>query len=133
MTPVKTTEKSWQGTLVQTLETFGYAVQHVFPLQTKHGWRTGTTLSGWPDLVAIRDEWILAIEVKGEVTIVKPEQVACLMRLSRAHVPSWILRPTDDWPLIVDWIRHPAESPLTYGWEPLPETHELYPFRQHVS
>lgn len=127
----KTLEKDWQHTLVGALEIAGYSVQHVFPLQTRHGtWKTGTTASGWPDLVALRDEWLIAIEVKGEKTPVDPKQIAWLMRFTEAHCPAWILRPQDSWELISDWIAHPRDSPLCHGWTPLAPDHPAYPFKR---
>lgn len=127
-------EKPFQHTVVGTFEIHGYEVQHVFPLLTKHGqWKTSTTSSGWPDLVCLRDEWLIACEVKGESTVVKDDQIAWLMRFAAAHCPAWIIRPTDDFDLFVDWVRHPLTSPLTFGWEPLAPDHPDYPFTRQRS
>ena len=116
------TEKAFQALLVDALETFGWAVQHVYPLQTKHGWRSGTTLSGWPDLVAIRREFVLCIEVKGERTHIEPRQRAVLELMAQLRASRcWVLRPQDDWREIVEWVRRPAEAPKVHGWKPLDE------------
>ena len=124
-------ERPWQRTLVEALETFGYAVQHIYPLRTKNqGWRTSTTAKGWPDLVAIRGQWLIAIEVKGETTRIEDEQRAWLMRfagLGSQHVRTWVLRPTDDWGQIAAWIASPGLAPRIFGWSPLPEGHAEYP------
>jgi hypothetical protein len=113
-------EREFQTTLIRALEIFGYVVEHTYPLRTEHGWRDGTTLKGKPDLVAIRPPRLLAIEVKGEHTVVTPEQVACLSLF--AAVPcarAWVLRPQDPWTDVQAWIRRPKLAPTVYGFDPL--------------
>lgn len=123
-------EKRYQATIIESLELLGWEVQHVFPLLTKRGgWKTGTTSSGWPDLVCHRGEWIAAIEIKVPPNTVEDAQRAWLMRFERAHCPAWVLRPDDPWELVADWFAHPWDAPVAYGWEPLPEGHPLYPFQ----
>lgn len=112
-------EKRFQRKIVETLEAYGYETNHTFPLMTEHGWRTGTTAKGWPDLTALRIPRILAIEVKDDGKYPPPEQRAWLTLFS--EIPScraWCLRPSDDWDLIVEWIRRPANSPRVYGFRP---------------
>ena len=120
-------EREWQQALVDLFERFRWAVQHVYPLRTQHGWRTGTTASGWPDLVMLRGHRLVALEVKGVRTALRPEQRAWLMRFEDVGARALVLRPTDDWELIVRWAAHPEEMPERFGWEPLPEDHPLYP------
>lgn len=112
-------EKDWQKTLVVLLETLGWHVNHVFPLQTKHGWRTGTTAVGWPDLTALRREWIVAIEVKSEKGKADPEQLVWLQRFALIpNARAWLLRPSDDVRVLAGWLRDPASAPRTHGWRP---------------
>jgi hypothetical protein len=114
-------ERDWQATLVAALEAFGYVVEHTYPLRTQHGWRTGSTLKGKPDLIALRPPRLLAIEVKTDVGRLDPEQRAVLSLY--ALVPScraWVLRPRDDWDTIVAWLRRPKLAPQAYGFDPLP-------------
>lgn len=119
-----TPEREWQATLVDLLHTFGYIVEHTYPLRTEHGWRTGSTLRGKPDLVALRVPRLLAIECKRDGEYPTPAQRAVLTLY--ANVPcarAWVLRPGDDFDAIVAWVRHPAKAPHHYGFDPLdPDT-----------
>jgi hypothetical protein len=126
-----TREKDFQDTIVQTLEMFGYVVEHTYPLLTRPRggqpvWRTGSTLKGKPDLIAVRPPRILAIEVKGENTVLEPDQRAVLSLY--AAVPcarAWVIRPHDPpWPLVQRWIERPQPpegegepAPRTYGFD----------------
>lgn len=120
--PAKVTERAWQTTIVETLELFGYAVSHTFPLRTKDGWRTPTISPGWPDLIAVRAPRLLAIECKTDVA---PKAIPLAQRAwlsAFASVPcarAWVLRPRDDWPTIVEWVRHPKDAPRIYGFDPV--------------
>jgi hypothetical protein len=117
-------ESEFQKLLVETLTVFHWDTMHVYPLRTKHGWRTPTTAKGWPDLVGLRQTFILAIEVKGFDSRGKPTpfqegQIEWLARF--AAIPTgraWVLRPTDDLSQIARWLATPATAPGTYGWDP---------------
>lgn len=119
MTPAAAVpEKDFQRTLVATLEVFGYVVEHTYPLRTQHGWRTGSTLVGKPDLIAVRPPRLLAIECKSDVGRADPEQIAVLSLY--AAVPcarAWVLRPRDPWDDVVSWLRRPKLAPAVYGFE----------------
>jgi hypothetical protein len=123
--PAQTSEREWQRTLVELLEAFGYVVEHTYPLLTrpKGGqpvWRTGSTLKGKPDLIALRPPRELAIECKTDIGRLDPRQAAVLSL--HALVPchrAWVLRPSDPWDDIVAWIRRPATAPMTFGFEPM--------------
>ncbi len=113
-------ERDWQATLVATLEVFGYVVEHTYPLRTQHGWRTGSTLVGKPDLVALRPPRLLAIECKTAKGRLTREQIAVLSLYSMVPCArAWVLRPTDPWPDIQEWLRRPKFAPDVYGFEPL--------------
>lgn len=114
-----TPEKEWQRTLIDTLEFFGWAVNHMRPAMNQQGdWRTAYSAPGWPDLVALRGQWLIAIEVKGETTRVQRNQREWLGRFAQLRGGrAWILRPQDSWDSIVHWIRHPEEAPKAYGFE----------------
>lgn len=123
----RTPEKEWQATLVAALEAFGYVVEHTYPLRTQHGWRTGSTLKGKPDLIAVRPPRLLAIECKNEAYKPTPEQVAVLSLY--ALVPcarSWILRPNDpSWADVQAWLHRPKLAPAAYGFEPMSQLDAL--------
>lgn len=116
-----TPEREFQTTLVSVLEVFGYVVEHTYPLRTQHGWRTGSTLKGKPDLIALRPPRLLAIEVKGEHTVLEEPQRAVLSLY--AEIPScraWVIRPNDPpWPVVQEWIRRPYPAPAVHGFEPM--------------
>lgn len=113
------TEKEFQTTLVRTLEVLGWHVNHVFPLRTKHGWRTGTTAEGWPDLFAVRGPWAIAIEVKSDKGRLRAEQRVWLQRLALIpSIRSWVIRPRDDYSQLVSWLRDPEHAPRVFGWQP---------------
>ena len=115
-----TPEAEWQNTLVDLLQTFGYIVEHTYRLRTRDGWRTGSTLRGKPDLMAIRIPRVLAIECKRDGEYPTRAQKAVLTLYS--HVPcarAWVLRPRDDFDMITAWVRRPATAPAHYGFEPL--------------
>lgn len=127
-------EKEWQATLVALLEAFGYVVEHTYPLRTQHGWRTGSTLSGKPDLYALRPPRLLAIECKSDTGRLDRLQAAVLSL--HALVPchrAWVLRPRDHWDTIVDWVRRPAAAPVTFGFEPMDEADALQLLRHGAS
>ena len=115
-------EQPWQKTVTDLLDHLGWHWLHVFPLRTKHGWRTptaGPLGKGWVDLLASRGDWWLLIEVKGETTILEPDQHAVLSLLSgKPYTLTWVLRPTDDISEIARWLAKPAQAPTTYGFNP---------------
>lgn len=115
-------ERDWQNTIVDTLEVFGYVTEHTYPLRTQHGWRTGSTLRGKPDIMALRPPRQLAIEVKMNDTYPTREQVAVLSL--HALIPchrAWVIRPRDPWQDFIAWVRHPKTAPAAYGFDPLDE------------
>jgi hypothetical protein len=122
--PHRVSEKEWSATVKDLLETFGWAINHVYPLKTESGgWRTSTTAKGWPDWMALRGEYILALELKGytargDATRFKPGQRDWLLRF--AAIPTgraWVLRPTDSLAEIMSWVRYPQDAPRIFGWD----------------
>lgn len=117
--PTAVSEREWQKTLVVLFETLGWHVNHVFPLQTKHGWRTGTTAEGWPDLTAFRREHLVAVEVKSEKGKPTEAQLTWLQRFALLPCArAWILRPSDEIQTVAAWLRDPESAPRVHGWAP---------------
>jgi len=116
-----TPEKLFQAKLVAALHTRGYAVDHTYALRTDDGsWRTGSTLKGKPDLLAIRKPRVLAIEVKAADGRLRPEQLAVLSMWS--EIPSaraWVLDPSVPWELILSWIDNSMDAPRAFGFTPM--------------
>lgn len=117
-------ERELQNTLVELLEMFGYVTEHSYPLLTRPRggppvWRTGSTLKGKPDLIALRPPRLLAIEVKSESGRLEPEQRAVLSLY--AAIPSaraWVVSPRDpEWDDVVAWVRRPKLAPVAHGFE----------------
>lgn len=113
------TETEWQRTLVGALNTFGWHHMHVRRTVGRgKQWTTSTSAKGWPDLVALRGPWLVAIEVKTDVGKITPEQIEWLHRFSLlAGGRAWVIRPGDDWDTIVGWLRNPADAPRCHGWQ----------------
>ena len=110
-------EREFQQTIVELLDATGYASCHSYPLRTRHGWRTGTTAVGWPDLVALRGPAIIAIEVKSDTGRPKPEQIEWLDRfaaLDSGH--GWLIAPDVDFQRLARWLQHPRLAPITFGY-----------------
>lgn len=115
-------EKEWQATLVAAAEIFGYVVEHTYPLQTRHGWRTGSTLVGKPDLIMLRPPRQVVIECKTNKGRLDPQQRAVLSLYALIpNTRAWVLRPRDPWSDIQDWLRRPGRAPATYGFDPMPQ------------
>ncbi|MES1975848.1 MAG: hypothetical protein V4472_25600 [Pseudomonadota bacterium] len=119
----KAAEKAYQQTVQKALTTFGWRWNHCYPLRTEHGWRTGTTEKGWPDLTCFRRGYVLGVEIKGfdakgHPTPFQPGQIEWLEEF--AAIPTgraWVLRPTDHWPDTVEWLRAPETAPRRFGYQ----------------
>jgi len=121
MAPVRVLESTWQAEVKCALEENGWHTMSVMPQRTRYGWRSGVTTIGWPDILAVRDGWLLAIECKGNRTPIGPGQLEwlrCFAALPQGR--AWILRPRDNWGQICEWIRDPAKSPRTYDVRTVP-------------
>jgi hypothetical protein len=123
MTPaIDARESEFQTTLTETLELLGYQTCHVYPLMTKHGWRSGTTAKGWPDVIAVRPPRMLAIEVKGSGRYNFPDEQRAWLSLF-SLIPScraWLVNPRDPaWDTLYGWMRRPKLAPAVYGFDPM--------------
>jgi hypothetical protein len=121
--PNRVSEKEFARIFHDLLNTFGWAHNHVFPLQTSNGWRTGYTAVGWPDDVALRGEYILAVELKGFAARgdrgrLGPRQIEWLDRFARLPTGrAWVLDPIDPpFDALVGWVRYPGSAPRTFGY-----------------
>jgi hypothetical protein len=121
-------ETAFQHTVDEALRLRGCVTNHVYPLMTKHGWRTGTTQPGWPDLFAFHPAgWHLLIEVKVPPNRLEDEQLAVLTAGCRApNAVSWMVTPDDpDWSTLMGWITDPSTAPKVYGFDPHPDPMRL--------
>jgi hypothetical protein len=115
-------EEPWQETVTKLLGSLGIKWMHVYPLRTKHGWRTPTSgplAKGWPDLIGVKGDWWYVIEVKGETTVIEPDQLAVLSHFAgKPYTLVWVIRPTDDLQQIAHWLAAPGTAPPIFGWSP---------------
>ena len=81
------TERDFMAQVTQLATIRGWAWMHIRPGMTQHSWRTpisGPLGSGFPDLLLVRRERILFVEIKREGAKPTPEQVDVLGILSGA-------------------------------------------------
>ena len=101
----------------------GYRWQHVFRTRMQSGnWRTSTTAIGWPDLMAFRSGWVIAIECKSARGRTTTEQREWLAEIAQTPTGrAWVFSPKDSWQDVADWIHRPERAPRIHGWEPVDE------------
>jgi hypothetical protein len=77
---------------------YGWLAAHFRPALTSRGWRTAVSGdgAGFPDLVLVRGDTVLAVELKSETGKLAPEQERWLRALANAGIPSEVWRP-EDW------------------------------------
>lgn len=74
---------------------------------------------GFPDILAMKDGFQLAAELKKDGQYPKPEQRGWLEAFHLVPgVLVWVSRPGDDWPQLERWLRNPENAPTLFGWEP---------------
>ena len=81
------TEAAFMEQVTQLAEIRGWEWMHCRPGMTARSWRTplsGTMAKGWPDLVLVRRERLLAVELKRDGAKPTPEQTEVLGILSGA-------------------------------------------------
>lgn len=76
----------------------GWRTAHFRPAQTKNGWRTAVSGDGkgWPDLILVRNDRIIAAELKAGKNEPTDEQLAWLLALAGAKVDCRVWRD-EDW------------------------------------
>jgi VRR-NUC domain len=101
------TERECQDTIVEAARWGGWRIFGVRPARTKHSWETPIFGDkGWPDLVLVRGERILAVELKRTPNKPEPEQVVWLEVLAAAGVDArlvWVPEEMDD--LVAELVR----------------------------
>lgn len=114
----QTPERAFQQGFVALLEAHRYVVDHTYPLRTKDGWRTGSTLKGKPDLLALRPPWMLAIELKAQGGRLEEVQRAVLSVFAELPMTrTWVLRETAPTRMLTTWIAEPEAAPVVHGFE----------------
>lgn len=99
-------ESGFQDTVIQMAHRFGWRAAHFRPARTAKGWRTPVQADGkgWPDLVLVRGEKALFIELKMPGKSLTAEQQQWQADLRKAGLSALIWTP-DDWETIEWWLR----------------------------
>jgi Holliday junction resolvase len=101
----RVTEREFERAVLEALRTFGWRFTHFRPARTERGWRTPLSGdAGFPDLVAVRGERVLFVELKAEKGRLRDEQAEWLSALGRAGQAVHCWRPSD-WPAIEETLR----------------------------
>jgi hypothetical protein len=90
-------EAELQEQAIELAHLLGWRVAHFRPALTRHGWRTPVSAdgAGFPDLVLLRRDRIVAAELKSARGRVTDEQSAWLAAFSAAGVEVHVWRPAD--------------------------------------
>jgi hypothetical protein len=107
MTGARFTERDFQRAVIDYARRLGWRVAHFRTSPTQSGgWATAVQAdgAGFPDLVLVRRERLLFVELKGKAGRVSPAQAEWLAALERvdddaAGVGVYVWKPAD-WPVI---------------------------------
>lgn len=97
------TEAHLQAQVIDLARFRGWRVAHFRPAMTTQGWRTAVSAdgAGFPDLVLVREDRLMAVELKSERGWLTDEQAAWLLALQQAGVETHVWKPAD-WPAIME-------------------------------
>lgn len=113
-------ERAFQQDMVALLEAHRYMVEHTYPLRTRDGWRTGSTLKGKPDLIAIAPPWLLAIELKAkDGTLAEVQRAVLSVYAALPMTRAWVLKETAPTAMLHRWVTDPEAAPAVHGFEPM--------------
>ena len=86
-------ERTYQTDVLELFGVLGWRAIHHHPLRTKHGWRTGVEgpgCAGFPDVLAVRGQRIVAGELKSRTGRIGADQRAWLDALAQAGVECYV-------------------------------------------
>lgn len=91
------TERAFQEQVIDLAHLYGWRVAHFRPAMTSKGWRTPVSAdgAGFPDLVAVRRDRILFIELKSAKGKLAEAQTDWIVALGNAGAEVWCWRPAD--------------------------------------
>ena len=95
---LKQTEATFQQTVIDLAHYQGWTVAHFRPARTEQGWRTPVSADGkgFPDLLMIRNDMLIAAELKQGKGKLSPEQMMWLEKFSNVQqVQSHLWYPSD--------------------------------------
>lgn len=83
------TERQWMSQVLKMLRLAGWATYHTFDSRR--------STAGFPDIIAIKERRMLAIELKADKGKATPEQIAWIRAFAQvAWVDAFVLRPAED-------------------------------------
>ncbi len=96
------TEAEFQGQLIDLAHIYGWKVAHFRTARTLKGWVTPVSADGkgFPDLVMVRGNRLIAAELKSERGKTTEEQRDWMRSLSDAGAEIYLWRPSD-WTQII--------------------------------
>ena len=105
MSDVAILERDWQKTVTDALDVFGWRWIHFRPARTEKGWRTPVSgFAGFPDVVAVRADRVVYIELKTEGGRLGQGQAEWLAALGLAGAEVHCWRPSD-WAEVEEFLR----------------------------
>jgi hypothetical protein len=98
-------EREFERAVLDTLRLFGWRFCHFRPARTNRGWRTPLSGDpGFPDIVAVRGNHVLWLELKAENGRLGDEQARWLAALGVAGQEVHCFRPSD-WDVLEEVLR----------------------------
>ncbi len=100
------TEAQFTRSVLDLMRLTGWRSMHIHPARTMDGWRTPVSGDGvgWPDIVAVKADRLLAVELKVGRGRLGPGQREWLAALATAGVEVAVWTPAD-WPVIEQTLR----------------------------
>ena len=97
-TALPVTEAEWQQQVIDLAHAYRWQHCHVRRTRGRNsGWVTGTSVTGWPDLMLWSEfrKRLIFVELKSETGKVRPEQERVLASLAAAGQEVFVWRPSD--------------------------------------
>lgn len=95
---IRQSEASWQDQVIQYAELRGWAWMHVLRGFVKGRWVTNTQGPlghGWPDLIMVRGDRVLAVELKAQDGKLSNDQMRVLAMFDMTNIECYVWRPLD--------------------------------------
>lgn len=91
------TERELQAAVIEAFRVSGWLTAHFRPCRTAHGWRTAVEGdgAGFPDLLAVRGDRLVAVEFKVARRPLTAEQERWLRVLAGAGIETYCWREQD--------------------------------------
>lgn len=110
--PRNPSETAFRATVIEGAQRLGWRVWSIqddlyaalFVAAKELGIHISLPAPGWPDLVLVRGDRLLFVELKSNTGAVRPEQKEWLDALGETCADVWVLRPRD-WDQFEDTLR----------------------------